>query len=194
MDQRLPEPIGKFKNTYYYLVSEHKYDDRNEPKDTPMLAEDGSVLVYVKKSFYKAVKIEGSGKLNDGRVINFSSYRDQTYHWAFTKHPVGRGVGNCALVPYKTIAVDPDMIPLGSLVYIDETKGMKLPDGSLHNGYWRADDKGGAIQEKRIDIFVGVDEESGQLLADNGIKHMQALTVRLIQKPEADSCANQDPQ
>ncbi len=47
-----------------------------------------------------------------------------------------------------TIAVDPDVIPMGSKVYI--------PD----YGYCRAEDTGGDIIGNRIDIFVPTDEEA----------------------------------
>lgn len=47
-----------------------------------------------------------------------------------------------------TIAVDPDIIPLGSIVYID---------GFSHA--FRAEDVGGMINENHIDIFVGSHEE-----------------------------------
>lgn len=43
----------------------------------------------------------------------------------------------------QTIAVDPKTIPLGSIVYIE---GM---------GWYKAEDKGGAIKGNRIDIFMG---------------------------------------
>lgn len=47
-----------------------------------------------------------------------------------------------------TIAVDPDVIPLGSYVYIE---------GFDH--VFRAEDVGAAIQENHIDVFVGSHEE-----------------------------------
>ncbi len=47
-----------------------------------------------------------------------------------------------------TIAVDPDIIPLGSYVYIE---------GFDH--VFRAEDVGAAIQENHIDVFVGSHEE-----------------------------------
>lgn len=43
----------------------------------------------------------------------------------------------------QTIAVDPKVIALGSIVYIE---GM---------GWYKAEDKGGAIKGNRIDIFMG---------------------------------------
>ena len=45
--------------------------------------------------------------------------------------------------PYRTIAVDPKVIPYGSVVYIPEYKAL-----------FRAEDTGSAIKGKRIDIFL----------------------------------------
>lgn len=51
------------------------------------------------------------------------------------------------LVFYRSVAVDPRLIPLGSLVY--------LPDyvGANGDGWFRADDTGGAIKGRHIDVY-----------------------------------------
>lgn len=53
----------------------------------------------------------------------------------------------------RTIAVDPDIIPLGSEVIINGHK-------------YKAEDVGGAIQEKRIDIFVETHQRALELGID----------------------------
>ena len=50
-----------------------------------------------------------------------------------------------------TVAVDPDIIPLGSKLYITGYGYSGLPQGGM---YAIASDTGGAIKGKRIDIFV----------------------------------------
>ena len=50
------------------------------------------------------------------------------------------------VVPGLTCAVDPNMIPLGSTVFVD------YGDGVIHE--YLADDTGGAIKQKRIDVAV----------------------------------------
>lgn len=62
----------------------------------------------------------------------------------------------------RYIAVDTSQIPLGSLVFIkfpDNNRFVTLPDGSKFdkNGNYTAVDTGGAINGKRIDLFVGSD-------------------------------------
>lgn len=50
-------------------------------------------------------------------------------------------------VPYYSIAVDPSVIPLGTVVYLD------YGDGVLHE--CRADDTGGAVVGHKLDLCVG---------------------------------------
>lgn len=57
--------------------------------------------------------------------------------------------------PYETCAVDPGVIPLGSSVIID------YGGGELH--YYRAEDTGGGVKGKHIDVCVSSHEEAAQL-------------------------------
>lgn len=50
---------------------------------------------------------------------------------------------------YKSIAVDPNLIPMGSMVFIPAYRGV---GGS--NGWFRADDVGGAIINRHIDVYI----------------------------------------
>lgn len=56
-------------------------------------------------------------------------------------------------VPYYSVAVDPSVIPLGTVVWLD------YGDGVLHEA--RADDTGGAVQGRKIDLCVG-DHQTAQ--------------------------------
>jgi 3D (Asp-Asp-Asp) domain-containing protein len=183
--------IGKFRNTYYYSVPESMYP--NATVDNVIKDMDDTVLAKVSTAFKKDLDIEGSGRLNDGRIVNFAGIKNKEIRYHVTIHPYGRGVGNCALSPFHTIAVDPTKIALGSVVFIDETLGMKLPDGTLHDGFWKAEDIGGAIKKDRVDLFVG-EGDQGSYLEHVGIVTLKALTVRLVTAPPADSCINHDPQ
>ena len=54
--------------------------------------------------------------------------------------------------PGVTVAVDPDVIPLGSDVLV------KYGDGEIH--YYRADDIGGSVKGNHIDLCVCSHEEA----------------------------------
>jgi 3D (Asp-Asp-Asp) domain-containing protein len=177
--------IGKFRDTYYYSVRE---SDFAAGTDAALLDLQGGTLALVSAAYKKAIDIEGTGRLRDGRVLNFAARVDGTIRYHVTTHPFGHGAGDCALIPFHTIAVDPRKIPLGSVVRIDETVGMELPDGTRHDGTWRAEDIGSAIQEDRIDLFVG-EGDQGATLDHAHIGNLQPLTVRLLQGPPANSCS-----
>lgn len=75
-------------------------------------------------------------------------------------HAGAKGVGaldalGCKVVAMRTVAVDRHLIAPRSVLFIKETVGMKMPDGSTHDGYWYASDVGGAIKGRRIDLFTG---------------------------------------
>ncbi|MED4586373.1 3D domain-containing protein [Brevibacillus choshinensis] len=57
-----------------------------------------------------------------------------------------------------TIAVDPDVIPLGSTVYITGYKHGSLPGNGM---IAKATDIGGAIKDARVDIYVPGKDASG---------------------------------
>lgn len=80
-------------------------------------------------------------------------------------HSGANGVGHrdslgCAVAPMRTLAVDPTVIPKRSIVFIKETVGMLLPDGSTHDGMWYASDTGGAIKGQTVDLFTGSNRKS----------------------------------
>lgn len=84
-------------------------------------------------------------------------------HWlmkATLYHKGAKGVGSrdalgCRPVPMRTAAVDRLTAPLHSILFIRETVGLEMPDGSTHDGYWYASDTGGAIKGGRIDLYTG---------------------------------------
>ena len=71
----------------------------------------------------------------------------------------GGATGNdslgCRPIPYRTIATDPRVIPRRTRLFIRETVGMRMPDGSLHDGYWYASDTGGAVKGAKVDLYTG---------------------------------------
>jgi 3D (Asp-Asp-Asp) domain-containing protein len=103
-------------------------------------------------------------------------------------HAGAKGVGNldalgCKVVAMRTAAVDRKLIPKGSILYIKETAGLKMPDGSRHDGYWYASDTGGAIKGKRIDLFTGFNAASM-----NPIKALNLATLSAVKVGEFKGC------
>jgi 3D (Asp-Asp-Asp) domain-containing protein len=72
-------------------------------------------------------------------------------------HPLGCGVRNIPLMPFRTVAVDTSIIPIGSVIYVPELRGRAFRrEGKdmVHDGYLFAGDRGGAIRGKHIDVFM----------------------------------------
>ncbi|MBS1984647.1 MAG: hypothetical protein JST16_10795 [Bdellovibrionales bacterium] len=185
--QAAPRPLGKFKSTWYRLTMEA--DHSNEPRTCSLYDMKGKELADVSHNFKRDIDIEGSGKLLDGRVLNYAGMVGGTIRYRLANHPFGDGVGTCGLTPMRTIAVDPNVIPLGAVVRIRETVGMKLADGSIHDGLWRAEDRGGAIVGRHIDLFVGAGKRAADQLHAAGINDTHTVTIDLVQEPVKGNCA-----
>ncbi|PTS90931.1 MULTISPECIES: 3D domain-containing protein [unclassified Caulobacter] len=61
----------------------------------------------------------------------------------------------CKVAAMRTVAVDPKVIPRRTVLFIKETVGLPMPDGTAHDGYWYASDIGGAIKGLKLDLFSG---------------------------------------
>ncbi len=71
----------------------------------------------------------------------------------------GGATGNdslgCRPIPMRTLAVDPRRIPRRTRLFIPETVGMRMPDGTIHDGFWYASDTGGVIRGLKVDFYTG---------------------------------------
>lgn len=97
-------------------------------------------------------------------------------------HAGAKGVGaldslGCKVVAMRTVAVDRSLIPTRSILFIKETVGMKMPDGSVHDGYWYASDTGGAIKGKRIDLYTGNGANSAKKAEALNLAKLTAIKV-----------------
>jgi 3D (Asp-Asp-Asp) domain-containing protein len=105
-------------------------------------------------------------------------------------HTGGNGMSSrdslgCKVSPMRTVAVDPAIVARHTIIFIKETVGLALPDGSVHDGYWYASDVGGAIKGARIDLFTGEGAASMHALA--------ALNQRLLTVTKAGAFAGCPP-
>ena len=76
-----------------------------------------------------------------------------------SKGPFGDGAGGFQVVPFRSVAVDTRLIPLGTVLYVPAARGtaITLPSGrkAVHDGYFFASDRGGGIRDNHIDVFAG---------------------------------------
>lgn len=149
---------------FYWLAREEDFDEPDEID----YADPDAVEIYNRRGFFVGafsakfiwnLRMEGSGILADGRVVNYSGACGYGTGTCFEQldarvFPFGRGARRRTLVPFKSVAVDPRIVPLGEPLYLPEFDGMRLPDGSVHDGCVRADDTGGGIKQRKLDFFV----------------------------------------
>jgi 3D (Asp-Asp-Asp) domain-containing protein len=153
-------PVGQkegFRLSFYWLAYESDYG--NEAYDTPIYTRQGYYIGSFPSAFVFELKLEGSGVLRDGRILNYDGECNYGMGTCFKtlaleQHPLGAGVQGRPLEPFRSIAVDPRYIPIGAPVYVPELVGITMPDGTRHDGCLRADDMGGAIKEHKLDFFV----------------------------------------
>jgi 3D (Asp-Asp-Asp) domain-containing protein len=84
-------------------------------------------------------------------------------------HPMGCGARHVPLQPLRTIAVDPDVIPIGSVIFVPALRGRSFVlDGRdyVHDGYLFAGDQGGAVRGAHIDVFTTEDIAVARVLDD----------------------------
>jgi len=168
---RNPEPgtyLGTMWNTYYYLAMQSDYSG---PNDTILYDANCAPIAQVPAEFSDDVCIEGSGRLFDGRVINYA----RTCNCGRTcptggivcyqvldsnLYPWGVGSSSNPLEPLRSWAVDSSFIARGTLLYAQQFDGVAIPahdgiGGFVHDGCFRADDVGGWIQGNHFDFFAG---------------------------------------
>ncbi|MBS1124522.1 MAG: hypothetical protein H6Q90_6750, partial [Deltaproteobacteria bacterium] len=119
-------------------------------------------IAEVSREFALQLDIQGTGKLRDGRVLNVwgACPCDRSPCFKVTHAQWGTGGNGHVLQPFRTVAVDPSLIKLGSLLYVPLLEGRRMPGrapwgGFIHDGCVVADDVGGGIKGKQLDLFVG---------------------------------------
>ena len=99
----------------------------------------------------------------------------------------GGATGNdslgCRPIAMRTVAVDPRVIPRRTKLFIRETVGLQMADGTVHDGYWYASDTGGAIKGAKIDLFTGHGRGSMQQAQSLNMK-----TLTIADAGDFDGC------
>jgi hypothetical protein len=171
---------SEFQLRFYWLAMQDNHLDSFE-EDVDVYTQEGYFLGAFPATFVQALKMEGSGVLSDGRVVNVDGsclFGDGTCFEALDERefPFGRGAGRSPLVPFKSVAVDPKYIAIGETLYVPELDGVPMPDGHVHDGCVRADDTGSAIKKRKMDFFV-VSHRNFRVL--NDILQSQSISPRI---------------
>ncbi len=182
-----PKQIGLFTITFYYMIGEDEIGTKppavanensagsiSEPGQLAAIAPDAVTLyttdsktgectpiAEVSHEFAAQLALQGSGKLKDGRVLNIwgRCRCDRTPCFKVIPNQWGTAGSGHPLQPFRTVAVDPKVVKLGTLLYVPLLEGRTMPGrapwgGFVHDGCVVADDTGGFGGQK-LDLFVG---------------------------------------
>jgi 3D (Asp-Asp-Asp) domain-containing protein len=171
--------IGEFAPTFYRTLDEGSAEWPAEERTEELRTRSGSLIARVAPAFKRQLDIEGSARLSDGRVVNFDEkVQGRWTYLVATDAPYGLDALGHKLIPYRTIAVDPDVIELGTVVYIPALDGIRLPSGEIHDGLCLAQDTGQGIEGACIDVFVGFENDVDNTLTRSGkIVNMRPLRL-----------------
>jgi 3D (Asp-Asp-Asp) domain-containing protein len=187
-----PEPANtaivkqlKLWGTYYYVhlaqednsgislldMSGNSLGSKLSERDWCAAAVEGTVAVKNSSGNYKTYNYAGVGSISQ---VNCRLYyprlptsvinKTNKVRFGIAKGTYGDGTNGLSLVPYRSIAVDRNKIPIGSVIYIPEARNVSviLPSGQTvtHDGYFYAADVGGAVQDNHIDVFLGLTQNN----------------------------------
>ncbi len=161
--------VGSLWISYYYVSREQDFR-----LNADILLRDSACLplATVDYQYMSEVCVEGSGQLLDGTVINYASGCDCAVPCPYgggkicyteldqERYPWGAGAASASLIPLRSLAVDNNVIPHGTLIYMEEWDGVYIPpvDGVgnfIHDGCFVASDVGGWIKNDHFDFFSG---------------------------------------
>jgi len=132
------------------------------PDNTTLFDSTCQPISEVSNEFASQLALQGTGKLRDGRVLNIWGHCRCEHSPCFKVTAAQWGTGGTGrqLQPFRTVAVDPKMVKLGSLLYVPLLEGRQMPGrspwgGFVHDGCVVADDVGGGIKGTQLDLFVG---------------------------------------
>ena len=153
--------------------------------------------VSLKEEDFCHAAVQGSVSI-DGQIYNYdtqgkvaladcSKYRTDMPHAPYVRFKksnskYGEGENDFALVPYRSIAIDPKFMRIGTLLYIPEARGnpIRTPEGKFlfHDGYFFAADTGFGVYGNHIDVFNGVSKINPfEWVASTKTRTIQALVV-----------------
>lgn len=161
----------------------------NGSEKTSVLNLKGVSIAVVCTRFYRFLLMEGTAILKNrgaGEIaVNYGGkVNGQNRYHVLGRCILGEGVRrDLCLLPYHTIAADNKVHKIGDIIYVPKAEGLRLPDGSIHNGYFIVRDTGGAfngVGDQRVDLFTGLDPDYDNVFSRAGFHHkkpMQAFKI-----------------
>ena len=171
--------------TFYHLNEQPDNDARQRRITVKLLSGKRTYAWASNKTL-----INGVVRLNKKNGGHLISYRSRLF-WEemdTEKYPYGKCCRGDAVVPYRTVAADPQTYPYGTRLYIPMFDQLTMPDGSVHDGYFVVVDTGGKIRGHHLDLAVRSDADYRELARKipwQRYKSGEALWVRVVEPETA---------
>lgn len=150
--------LGEFQMSVYWLAHEKWF---RGPRRAPLYAGKKRVA-WVNTRFAKAVRMQGSGILRNGWLVQYRSTCRYKGRFCLRvrvlsrrRFPAGVGAAGRPLRALRSLAVDTRQIAFGTKLYIPALAQLLRRKGAKHNGCFVAHDRGGRIRGARLDLFAG---------------------------------------
>eukprot|EP00347_Sterkiella_histriomuscorum_P005940 403354680 len=144
--------------TYYWICYESD-ESGSGAKDTWLKTCKGKNIAQVTRHYAERVRMEGTGKLNEGSVVNLGDCDCGNGFSCFEKfdakkYPFGIGSNDNPIYPYVSVASNDEKV--GTTIMVEQLKNVVLPGtgGQKHNGCVRVDDQGWSFGSNHLDFFV----------------------------------------
>ncbi|MCX7979141.1 MAG: murein transglycosylase [Bdellovibrionaceae bacterium] len=120
------------------------------------------VLTKLCREDYRNCVLQGTclltGKGGD-RLLQYHREFNGRQRFAFADQrrcPMGYGVKNICLDPWFSVAADLAYYKTGDVIFVPAVRGIRLPDGRIHDGYFVIRDAGWGVKgENRFDFYTG---------------------------------------
>lgn len=165
------EYLGEFRLVHYWQAKEADYQG---DKTVALTDVSGTVLATVVKEFADELTLEGTGVLEDGRIVGLHGQCSfSATGWCYrvadqSAAPYGEGAWG-PLAPFRSASLANYWDLRRTSLYIPALKGIKVPTAqgqtAIHDGCLVADDEGWSLAKKDIDLFI-LDEAYHQALID----------------------------
>jgi hypothetical protein len=153
--------LAHAKLTKYWIPKEGEEDMTNDGKSVKLTGShtkalktaNGDTIAKVSDITWSKFQMEGTGLLSSGVMVNLGINNNVFVKLNRGESPYGLGSqDHINLEPWVSVASND--LEIGTTLYIKELDGVSLPNGKVHNGCVRVDDKGWGLQYCQIDFFV----------------------------------------
>lgn len=162
------QPKGRFggyvKPTIYGFTTINEDREGCDSNERDVYDKNGRVMARICAKSYNICALQGSCMvIQNGKKLGLNIWhkingQERFFSLNGSKCPNGFGSSGVCLDPFYSLAADLNtgLYGIGDVIYIPQVRGLMLPNGQRHNGYFIIRDKGSAIKGVgRFDFYTG---------------------------------------